>query len=205
MELNQIRFPRIFILGDGVFAKELKVYFETIRMFDIILVGKDDINNYHEKLDKYSSVSIMGSGQCTIKMEMLKEIKGKITKFCAPSASIFIQHSAIGEGSVIAPGVVLAPYCKIGKHVLVNYNATIGHNTIIGDLSVVSPNAAVGGSCVLGRGVYVGAGASIRENLHIADGVIIGMGAVVINDVIIKDSIVVGIPAKPKVGLLKQG
>jgi len=31
------------------------------------------------------------------------------------------------------------------------------------------------------------------------------MGAVVINDVIIKDSIVVGIPAKPKVGLLKQG
>lgn len=194
--MDEIQFatPQVFILGNGGFAKELKVYYEQCGTVIPTLIGQEDMEFYHDTANKFKIATILGSGKPEIKERMLKEARGKFASLLHPRASIC--SSVIGEGTVIAPGAVIAPHASIGKHVLVNYNATIGHDTVVGDLSVVSPNAAVGGNCVLGRGVYVGSGASIKEQLTIADGVTIGMGAVVTKDILEPGITVVGVPAR---------
>jgi len=126
--------------------------------------------------------SIMGSGQCSIKLKMKKEIIEPYFSMRHPRSTIS-GSSQIGNGSVTAPGAVIAARTILGEHVLVNYNATIGHDTKIGSFSVVSPNAAVGGFCDIGEAVYIGSGAQIKEKITIGDGAIIGMGAIVTKDV----------------------
>lgn len=193
--------PKLFILGDGGFARELKTYFEKYRQrFDIILVPKEDISEYQSQVlaNPSNCMTILGSGKCDIKAKMIKEITGTVINFHHPNSTVYPDRKNLGIGSVIAPGAVIAPNASIGKHVLVNYNATIGHDTKIGDLSVVSPNAAIGGNCQIGKQVYIGAGATIKEGTIIADNTIIGMGAAVIEDIIVSNGTYVGVPAKFK-------
>ena len=183
---------RIFILGDGGFAQELREYFLKYTKFQPELVPPRMVAEYRRKAEQ--SWTILGSGHPHIKRQMAAEAVGQFASFVHPKA--IIHALRIGPGSVIAPGAVLAPNSVVEKHVLVNYNATIGHDTHIGEFSVVSPNASVGGKCKLGKGVYVGAGANIKENLTIADGVTLGMGAVVVKDITEPGITVVGIPAR---------
>ena len=189
----------IFILGSGGFAHELADYMEdpfkkatkgrfgSESQSDVFFVddNNDDVLSVKEYREKIKSLdgtyySIMGSGQCDVKMNMKDEIAEPIISWVHPRA---VKLGTVGPGSVLAPGAVLASNAVLGKHVLCNYNATIGHDTIVGDYSVISPNASVGGNCVLGEGVYIGSNACIREKVRIGDGAVIGMGAIVTKDV----------------------
>lgn len=197
---------KIFILGSGGFANELKNYILDLTSgvgrlpikCEVYLVddGNPDALTMAEykKLQDSHSYSIMGSGKCQIKRKMLDQIKYPYFNLTHPK-SVFVNAEQ-GSGNVIAPGAVVAPNAKIGNHVLCNYNCTIGHDAVIGDLSVIGPNASISGNVVLGEAVYVGAGASIKENIKIGDNATIGMGAVVINDVP-ANTTVVGNPASP--------
>lgn len=187
---------RIFILGDGGFARELEAYYK-IYGSPVTLIPRDKIAWYQEQTSKSQTWTILGSGKIEIKKKMLEEARGKFASFIHPRSIVCVHTRKIGAGSIIAPAAVIAPNTKIGKHVLVNYSATIGHDSTVGDLSVISPNASIGGNCHLGNKVYVGAGAMIREDLKIADGVVIGMGAVVTKDILDPNITVVGIPARP--------
>lgn len=196
---TQFSHNRLFILGNGGFAKELKNYFTSTNSFwtHITLIGQEDMPDYQRQTSMLGNYrTILGSGKCDIKARMEKSIIGDIASFYHPKSIICTNENYIGDGTVIAPGAVIAPNVRIGKHVLINYNATIGHDTIIGDLSVVSPNAAVGGNCKIGKQVYIGAGATIKEGTTIPDKTTIGMGAALIEDIVGCNQTLVGVPAK---------
>ena len=205
----------IFILGSGGFARELKTYLQSYNVkhanfrsyeiqkakaFSIYLVAPDGditVKEYHAMLNKLmvgNYYSIMGSGQCDVKLRMLEEIRKPYLSFIHPAA-IVLPESVIGMGSVIAPSAVIAPRVILGEHVLVNYGASIGHDTTVGNMSVISPNATVGGTCSIGNSVYIGSGSSIKENITIGDNSLVAMGAVVVKDVP-SNHIAIGVPAK---------
>jgi sugar O-acyltransferase (sialic acid O-acetyltransferase NeuD family) len=216
--------PRIYILGSGVFAKELFSYFSeefprlasgTDQMWPsekavqrrIIKFVDDDMadtdpeiltqREYERELIKYPGKcsSIMGSGKCEVKLVMDADIQLPFLKFIHSRAWVS-EDAEIGGGCVIGPNAVVAPKAFLHRHVLVNYGATIGHDTNLGKWSVVSPNASIGGNCTIGDASYIGAGAMIKEGITVGQRAIVGMGAVVIKDVP-DGATVVGVPAEP--------
>jgi sugar O-acyltransferase (sialic acid O-acetyltransferase NeuD family) len=181
---------RIFILGAGGFARELRAYLHVVRPDAAVwLVSRDGeadalfLAQYETEVARYGEdcVTYLGAGHCDARARMMAELRGRLGPPVVLTTSNWCQE--IGAGSVMANGVVLAPGCRVGESVLVNYNATIGHDSVVGDLSVIAPQAAVGGFCELGARVYVGAGATIRERTRVGADAIIGMGAVVTKDV----------------------
>lgn len=213
---------RIYILGGGGHAREVKQYIEemygafvfgdmaplasegstiprVIRFVVPCPMGKFDISldQYYEELRKYptTSCSIMGSGHAQVRRKMNDEIRAPLLTI-KHDRSFIASSAVIGEGSLIAPQAQVANMASIGEHVLVNHGASIGHDTHIGKWVTIAPNAAIGGCCEIRNTVYIGSGAMIKEGITVGKGAIVGMGAVVIREVAACTT-VVGNPACP--------
>jgi sugar O-acyltransferase (sialic acid O-acetyltransferase NeuD family) len=152
------------------------------------------MREYLARVQSDGGESVMGSGRCEVRRQMLSEIRPPLATIIHPTAVVMGE---VGPGCVVAPGAVVAPNAQIGPHVMVNYNATIGHDAVVGRLSVIGPGAAIGGWCQLEEAVYVGAGVLIRERLTVQHDAVIGMGAVVTKDVP-AEMVAIGVPARFK-------
>ncbi len=183
----------IYVLGSGVFAKELRSYLmqsgdhsrfgkgSALFFVDDTPAGELTVKEYQ---DRKGGQSVMGSGHPWIREKMLAQIRAPFYSYSHPAAWISADSDLRSEdGIVIGPMVVIAPGVKIHQHVLVNYGAVVSHDVEILPLSVVAPSAVILGNCKIGRATYIGANSTIREKVTIGHDCMIGMGAVVLKDV----------------------
>jgi sugar O-acyltransferase (sialic acid O-acetyltransferase NeuD family) len=186
---------RVFILGSGMWARELAVHFrlfwEGLEVFfvddhlsaeDTIPVARyrEVVGSVAQEARQAGDFSVMGTGKPHIRASMEKEILEPFLTFIHPQATVLGE---VGPGTIVLPFSFVGPQAKLGKHVLVITNSTVGHDAVLEDLVVVSPNVTIGGATRLAKNVFVGMGASVHEGLTVGERVFIAMGAAVTKDV----------------------
>lgn len=190
---------RVFILGSGMWARELAVHFQLFwEGLEVLFVddrtsAEDTITaeRYHKEATRFD-FSVIGTGRPPIRERMEKEILEPFLTFIHPQAIVLGE---VGPGTIVLPFSSVGPYAKLGKHVLVQQNTTVGHDVVLEDLVVISPTVCVGGATKLARNAFMGMGSCVREGLTIGERAFIAMGAVVTKDVP-PGVVVKGVPAR---------
>ena len=171
----------IFILGNGLYSNELKIW-----------IG-NDTPTHVELVDPSNFFSIPLGSQIILGFQNLEYRKKflfnfKIEQYHWPSfihsSAVVTDNSSIQEGIVVNPQsvvghrVTLEPFCNIG------ILSKIGHGTTLGVNTVVSPGTMIGGSTTVGRDVFFGQSCSIKDKIKICNDVYFTMNSVVKKDVV---------------------
>jgi len=171
----------IFILGNGFYSNELKIWINSDTPAHIELVDPSDFFSI-----PLGSQIVLGFQNLEYRKKFLSS--SKIEHYHWPSyihsSAIVTDNSSIQKGTVVNPqsvigyGVTLEPFCNIG------ILSKIGHGTALGVNTVVSPGTMIGGSTTVGRDVFFGQACSIKDKIKICNDVYFTMNSVVKKDVV---------------------
>lgn len=193
---------KVYIIGDGGFAQEVKMHAERNDFQVMGLIGQKEEEDFFRLastahyFDKKKTKIFLGVGSPLLKNRLynkydqygLFEFPNLIDK------SVIYDKLIIGIGNIICPGNIITTNVKIGSFVTINLSCTIGHDVVITDFSSIMPKAAISGKVELGHSSYIGAGATILEKIVVGNYSVVGGGALVNKDVP-EYTTVVGVPA----------
>ncbi|MGJ7460574.1 acetyltransferase [Halomonas sp. MA07-2] len=112
-----------------------------------------------------------------------------------PQASVELEFTQLGQGTVICAGSVITAAVSIGEHCIVNKLCSVGHDVVVEAFSTIAPKVMLSGFVHLHQGSEVGAASAIRQNVRVGRGAMVGMGSIVLKDVP-DNTLVVGSPAR---------
>ena len=197
----------LFIVGDGVHAKEMVEIVERINqstptwnLLGYLTSKSAEIgavrNGYSvvglwETLQEYPDAALIADNEWPLSLPLPHE---RLVSLIDPSA--FVSRTAqIGVGCVFYSNCFVGYNARIADHVFCLAGCVINHDDVIEDRVVFASGVTLAGLVHVEAGCYLGQSCTVRQLLRVGRGSVIGMGAVVIRDVP-PDSVIVGNPGR---------
>lgn len=198
---------KVFILGAGGMAREVKAYFDDAGvpvggfveqeskrggqdLKGTVVIDEDDL------ADPQTIELIAGIGS-PLRKRWVEDLEMRGYRFATliHKDAYIGEDVMLGDGCIVCPGAIITTDVHIGAHCIINIKASVSHDCRIGNYVTVSPGATIGGRVHIGDETWVGIGAAIIQDVKIGKGVFIAAGAVVVTD-IPDNSLVMGIPGR---------
>ena len=190
-------------INSGIFNKIIFIESNNYYKDSIIInnINYKVINNLDDlhKLYTHDSYGIIGIGDISKRLSIVKEINIKIPNFkwtaIISENSTIAKGVVIGHGTAVISGSIINTGTKIGEHCIINTRATIDHDNQIGDFVNVNPCVVTGGSVIIHNESEIGIGSTINNNILINRNVLIG-GNSFVNKECLPNSLYYGNPIK---------
>jgi UDP-3-O-[3-hydroxymyristoyl] glucosamine N-acyltransferase len=173
-------FKTLYILGDGIVAKELQAWISSEVTGSVQVISPD----------KY--MTLPDQSQCMIGFQNIQYRQNFLLTALSYSRvwPTFIHPTAfvtnvelIESGTVISPMAAIGFNVSIAKFGMIGLHSKLGHNDKLGQNVVVSPGTTIGGSTTIGNNIFFGQSSSIRDKITICDNVIFNMNSIVTKDI----------------------
>lgn len=188
---------KVFIYGNGDFAKLVKEYFDWSGKYKVegFIVDREylkapsfcglPVYSLEECEDRFPRsqfgcfVAIGYKNMNRIRGEkiLLMKEKGYELVSYIDSSSRIAPNVQIGDNCFIMENAVCQPGASIGDGVLVGTGTCVGHDVTVQKNCFISAGVIIGGFVKVGENSFVGINASIKDGLDIADFTLVGASA----------------------------
>jgi len=166
----------LYVIGDGVYTKELIEYLKEETQGSILQISRQE----YFKLPDHAQCMI-GFHNMKFRISFLEESKNLLRSWPSfvHSRSSVSKSANFGKGVTIGPmtyvgyGTSVGNFCSTGPFVHLGHGAQLGQNCVVNQFS------AIGGSTQVGDNVEVGQSSVIRDKIEIGSNIEICMTSAV--------------------------
>lgn len=113
------------------------------------------------------------------KFQEFRKLGYKFPSYVSTKASILIDHTSIGENTLILEENTIQPFVEIGNNVVLWSGNHVGHHSKVRDHVFITSHVVISGGVTIEEECFLGVNSTIRDHLVIGKGSIIGANAYV--------------------------